>query len=377
MCSSLRRTRFAGRLGHGARRRAAAVQRQGPAALPRQGAAVPRRVLANAQRVQVRVRPADDRASRSNSTSSTSIATRRCATPRCSTRSPTTTSRPSSASSTSRSTSRRAGSPATTPNELETGAARQPERRRGAVEGDRHAHRDDRNPADARARTPHPRVAERQPALRADQRADLRSPRRGHHHRHRRRRAARHLDRHDRTRVGVHVGPVPPAGEPAAVRRELERRAVHRRRAGRARRQLAVPLRQGTVARDPHRVVRAGHRHPFGGAEGPGRASAGLVRRTVDHLDLRPVRRERALLPVPAADRRRRGPGRGARPRRHAHAVRAAHAQRHDLPLEPAGVRRAPRQAAPAGREPRAARRPDRRRRAGQRARSTTACCAR
>ena len=48
-------------------------------------------------------------------------------------------------------------------------------------------------------------------------------------------------------------------------------------------------------------------------------------------------------------------------------ARRAAHAQRHDLPLEPPGVRRAPRQAAPAGREPGAAGRADRRRRAGQR----------
>ena len=70
-----------------------------------------------------------------------------------------------------------------------------------------------------------------------------------------------------------------------------------------------------------------------------------------------------SLLP----DRRRRGPGRGAGPRRRAAAGRAAAAQRHDLPLEPAGLRRGPRPAAPAGREPLPARRPDRRRRAGQR----------
>ena len=58
-------------------------------------------------------------------------------------------------------------------------------------------------------------------------------------------------------------------------------------------------------------------------------------------------------------------------------AGRAADAQRDHLPLEPAGVRRPPRQAAPAGREPGAARRADRRRRVRQRARSTTACCGR
>ena len=48
-------------------------------------------------------------------------------------------------------------------------------------------------------------------------------------------------------------------------------------------------------------------------------------------------------------------------------ARRAADAQRHHLPLEPAGLRRVPGQTAPAGREPGAAGRPDRRRRPGQR----------
>ena len=82
--------------------------------------------------------------------------------------------------------------------------------------------------------------------------------------------------------------------------------------------QLAVgansPFFFGTraVARDAHRAVRAGDRHPLGGAQGAGRAPAGVVRRALDHLDLRPVRGERPLLPVAAADRRRRGPGRGA-----------------------------------------------------------------
>ena len=57
----------------------------------------------------------------------------------------------------------------------------------------------------------------------------------------------------------------------------------------------------------------------------------------------------------------------GPRRRRRAEARRAAAAQRHRLPLEPPGLRRRGRPPAPAGREPGAARRPDRRRHAGQR----------
>ena len=71
-----------------------------------------------------------------------------------------------------------------------------------------------------------------------------------------------------------------------------------------------------------------------------GRAAPGLVRRTLDHVDLRPVRGERALLPVAAARAVRRGPRRRAGRRAHTAAAGAAAAQRHDLPVEPAGVRR-------------------------------------
>ena len=77
-------------------------------------------------------------------------------------------------------------------------------------------------------------------------------------------------------------------------------------------RELAVPLRQAAVGRDPHRAVPAGHRHPLGRAEEPGRAPAGVLRRALDHLDLRPVRGERPLLPGAAAGDHRRGPGGGA-----------------------------------------------------------------
>ena len=156
----------------------------------------------------------------------------------------------------------------------------------------------------------------RQPALRAAQRADLRRPRRGPAHRDRRRRAAVDLRRHDPARGGVHERPAAPAGRPDGVRRALERRAGDRRRPARGRRQLAVPVRPRAVARDADRALRAGHRHPPGGAQGPGRAPARVVRRALDHLDLRPVRGERPLLPGAAAARRRRGPGGAARARR-------------------------------------------------------------
>ena len=100
----------------------------------------------------------------------------------------------------------------------------------------------------------------------------------------------------------------------------------------------------------------------------PGRAAAGLVRRALDHVDLRPVRGERPLLPRPAPGHRRRGPDRAALDAgRRTEARRAAHAQRHDLAVEPPGVRRRRRPAAPARGEPRAARRTDRGRPGGER----------
>ena len=62
-------------------------------------------------------------------------------------------------------------------------------------------------------------------------------------------------------------------------------------------RELALPLRARALAGDAHRPVPPGDRHASGGAQGPGRPSPGVVRRAVDHLDLRPVRGERPLLP--------------------------------------------------------------------------------
>ena len=124
----------------------------------------------------------------------------------------------------------------------------------------------------------------------------------------------------DRPGGGLHQHPAPRAGQPGGLRGVLERLPGDRQPAAGGRRELAVPAGQGAVARDPHRAVRAGHRHPRRGAQGPGRAPARVVRRAVDHLDLRPVRGERPLLPGAAAGALRRGPGR--RPRRRRHAAR-------------------------------------------------------
>ena len=66
-------------------------------------------------------------------------------------------------------------------------------------------------------------------------------------------------------------------------------------------RELALPPRPRAVAGDPDPAVRAVHRHPRRGAQGPGRAAAGVVRGALDHLGLRPVRGERPLLPGAAA----------------------------------------------------------------------------
>ena len=154
------------------------------------------------------------------------------------------------------------------------------------------------------------------------------------------RRAAGDLRRHDRPRGRVHERPAAPAGRPGAVRRALERGAGDRRHPAGDRRQLAVLLRPRAVARDADRAVRADHRHAPGGAQGPGRAPARVVRRALDHVDLRPLRGERPLLPGAAAGGRGRGPDGGARGGGAPQAAGAAAAQRHDLPLEPPDLRR-------------------------------------
>ena len=215
---------------------------------------------------------------------------------------------------------------------------------------------------------PQRRGAEREPALQAAQRADLRRPRGG----------PADLDRGPGAAVArspTRSRPRPRARACSCTSRSTPSASPRIWNAAQAIAgvQLAVgansPFFFGAraVAGDADRAVRAGDRHAPGGAQGPGRAPARLVRRALDHVDLRPLRGERPLLPGAAAGVRAGGPGRGARARRRPAARRAAPAQRHRLPLEPAGLRRRARQAAPARREPRAAGRPDRGRHARQR----------
>ena len=133
-------------------------------------------------------------------------------------------------------------------------------------------------------------------------------------------------------------------------------------------RQLAVPAGQGAVARDPDPAVRAGHRHPQRGAQGPGRAAAGVVRGAVDHLGVRPVRGERPLLPGAAADRpttrtRWQVLEAGGTPNLSELRLHNGTIYRWNRPVYDISRRRA----APAGREPTARRRPDRRRHDGER----------
>ena len=168
-------------------------------------------------------------------------------------------------------------------------------------------------------------------------------------------RAPEDVRRHHRAGVGLHVGATAPAGVPRRLPGHLERRAGAGRPADGARRELAVPVRQTALGRDPDRTVPAGHRHPLAGAAEPGRPAAGVLRRAVDHLDLRPVRGERPVLPGAAAGDHRRGPGGRAGVRQGAAAAGTAAAQRHRLPVEPAGLRRRRRPTASAGGEPGAA----------------------
>src|SRR5690606_19275326 len=83
-------------------------------------------------------------------------------------------------------------------------------------------------------------------------------------------RTATHVRTVDPARGRVHVGATTPAGGAGGVRGALERGTVSGGRAGGARREFAVPARQGVVARDPDPAVPPGHGHPPRGTEEPG-----------------------------------------------------------------------------------------------------------
>ena len=89
-----------------------------------------------------------------------------------------------------------------------------PQPRRGAGAQGARAHDDHRDPPDADRAAAQRLGAERQPALQAAQRADLRGARRGPGDQHQRRRAARDVRRHDRPRGRLHERAAAPDDRP-------------------------------------------------------------------------------------------------------------------------------------------------------------------
>ncbi len=336
---------------HGRRGRGTGVHARRSHPAPREGAALPGRVRPDAARGALRHRRPDDRA-------------RGRAQPRGRAQRPGPQERrgargdrrprlPDRAGPVQHRDQRRAGqAPRGWPGHLRGEPATEPQRRREQVRRRRRAPGDDRHPADPR-RGPHgAELDQRQPALPAAQRADPGGPRGGHRDRDQRPGPADDDVREHPPGGGLHEHPVPRPDLARGLRGVLERLAGDRRRPARHRRQLAVPPRQAAVARDPDPALRAGRRHPQRGAQGTGGAPPRVVRRALDHLGLRPVRGERPLLPGAAADHRGGGPPRGPRGGRRPQARRAAAAQRHDLPVEPPGLRHRRGSAPPAGREP-------------------------
>ena len=116
-------------------------------------------------------------------------------------------------------------------------------------------------------------------------------------------------------------------GQPGGVRELLERGPGDRGRAGRPGRQLPVPVRPAAGPR-PGSPCSSRPRHPAGRAQAAGRAPPGVVRRTLDHVRVRPVRGEHPVLPGPAAALRGRGPAGRAGRRRDPAAGRDEPAQR-------------------------------------------------
>ena len=273
--------------------------------------AVPGRLRADAGRAHLRVRPAAHRAGDRAQPGRRQLAIRRWTTPQCWRTSPTRPIRPNSGSTTSSSTSTRRRCPAT------PCSSSRPSLRASLDHAETKANElgaeivmvgilptlmPEHLSADWMSANP--RYAALNEAIFAARREDL------------------ELDIHGAAETSCTWTPTPSRPEsactsvqlhlqvsPADFAAELERRAGAGRPAAGAGRELAVPVRQAAVGRDPHRAVPAGHRHPLAGAAQPGGASAGVLRRTVDHLDLRPLRGERPLLPRAAAGDHRRGPG--------------------------------------------------------------------
>ena len=155
------------------------------------------------------------------------------------------------------------------------GAAREPQPGRPGGQGGRLEDRRDRHPADDHARALRGRVDQPQQPLHGPQRLDLRRPRRGHLPRHRgsHRGAGGH-------RTATRSRRSPPARRCSCTSRSRRRSSPptgtpprRSRHPGRPGGELPVLLRQAAPRRDAHRALQAGHRHPAGRAEEPGRAA--------------------------------------------------------------------------------------------------------
>ena len=259
--------------------------------------------------------------------------------------------------------------------DLERDAAGQPQQRRGARPRGRRAHGDDRHPAD-----PAPRAPDRWTRCRPTRATSCSTSRSS-------RPAARTWTSGSTASTGSPSPPTPsrprrPAPAPSSTCRSARTQFAAYWNAAQViagvqvalGRQLAAAVRPGAVARDPDPAVRAGHRHPVGGDPGPGRTARGCGSASAGSPRCSTCSRRTS-----ATSRRCcRSATTTTRPqiletRRHPGAQRAAPAQRHGLPLEPADLRGGQRPPAPAGGEPGAAGRPDGRRHGRQRARSTTA----
>jgi hypothetical protein len=237
------RTPSAGQTGpRGGRGRRHRLHRRGPQALPREGQALPGRLRPHAGRGAVRRRPPLDRA---RDRAQHHRGDRR---PGDGERARHRADRRPGLPDRARAVQRRDQHPAADARRrhvrrARAHRARRPQPGRGAGARGARPAGDDRHPADAERAPARRERAERQPALRAAQRADLRRPRRGPAPGDRRRRAPVDVRRHDRARGGVHERAAAPAGRPVDLRPALERVPVHRRDPARGGRELAVLLR--------------------------------------------------------------------------------------------------------------------------------------
>ncbi len=282
---------------------------------------MPRRVRSDAARVRVRRRLPDDRAGDRAQPGRR----RRRPGPEerrgCSRRSPTRTSRPSSASSTSRSTcrpssSRTGASP--TSRTASAPASTTPRRRRrrlgahmvmiGILPTLSAGHM---SPASLSANPRYQLLSDQILAARGEDIViDIGGPER-----------LRTTGGLDRPGGGLHQHPAAPPGEPRGLPRLLERLAGDRRACS----SRSAPTRPFLLGRELWRETRIALFEQATDTrseelKAQGVRPACLVRRALDHLDLRPLRGERPLLPGAAADPRRRGPARACsrpgRPRR-------------------------------------------------------------